>query len=598
MKKENPVSEIFAYAQEGKQRFILSAILSIISVICGLIPYISAAELLSLLIENGSSIDYNQIFNLCIRILAAFIIQEVTGSISTYISHGAAFTTLFNIRTAIIDKLEKMSMGYIKGQSLGEFKKTIIDDVDSLEYALAHAVPEVTSNAVAPIILLIYMFTVSVIGALSAMISTVIGIVIAGTMMAGGAAKIFKVFTEGSAKMNSTVIEYINGMEIIKVFNQTASSMKKYESSVKNYRDVMQAWYDHCYPFLAANNIIAPLSVAFVLPICGFSYIKGYMDIHCMILSVVACLGVAGPIQKLIQFTDHFNEINMVYNKLHLIFNASEITEGKKSINIEDNGISVENIKFAYDDNEIIHGISFEAKAGTMTALVGASGSGKSTLAKLIARFYEPQKGAIKIGGMNIKDMSFDDFSDLISYVSQDNYLPNISLRDNILMGNPDASDDEFANAVEAAGCNEFIDKFEERYDTMAGDAGDRLSGGERQRISIARAIIKNAPIVILDEATASIDPENESKIQNALDRLSKGKTLIVIAHRLSTIVDADNIIVIDKGKILVQGTHNELLDNSECYRNMWNAHIGAKAWSMNSIKSDEKDILRGGVEW
>lgn len=591
MKKENPVSEIFAYARDGKQRLILSAIFAVISVILGLIPFSLGAKILEQLLDGNLTRDYA--IKLGLICLGAFLLKEFFGSISTYISHGVAFRTLRNIRVTIIDKIERVSLGYINGQSLGEFKKTIIDDVDSLEFVLAHAIPEMISNSIAPILLIIYMFTISWRSAVAGLISTIIGIFVVAIMMAGGAQKIFKVFTEGSAKMNSTVIEYVNGMEVIKVFNQTASSMKKYEGSVTNYRDVMNAWYNHCYPFLAINNVIAPLSVAFVLPVTAISYISGAMTMESMILSIVVCLGVSEPIQKLVKFTDHFNEINMVYSKLKQILSMPELSVGNKKIDVNNTGIKVENIKFGYSNNEIIHNVSFEAKQGKMTALVGVSGSGKSTIAKLIARFYEVQEGSIKIGGTDIKEMPFDDYSNLISYVSQDNYLPNLSLRDNVLMGKPNATETEFERAVEAAGCNEFIKKFERGYDTMVGDAGDKLSGGERQRVSIARAIIKNAPIVILDEATASIDPENESKIQNALDKLSKGKTLIVIAHRLSTIINADNIILMNKGEINAQGTHEELLEKSKQYKSMWEAHVGTKDWSMNKYVNRVKEGVR-----
>lgn len=590
MKKENPVAAIFGFAGEEKKKLMLSAIISVLSVFSGLIPYVVAAKLLDTLIAGN--LENENIIKFGLLGLGAFIMQEVLNSISTYISHGVAFNTLSNIRVALIDKISKTSMGYIKGQPLGNFKKTIMDDVESLEYVLAHAVPEVTSNIIAPIVLIVYLFTINWSIALASLASAIIGFIITGIMMAGGAMKIFKMFTEGSAKMNSNVIEYVNGMEVIKVFNQTASSMKRYEGSVINYRDVMGNWFKHCWPFLAANNVITPLSIAFVLPAASFSYMNGNMSITNMILSMVISLGIAGPLIKLVKFTDHLNEIIMVNGKLKEIFNAPEIAEGNKAANIKDNGIKAENIVFGYSDTEIIHNISFEAAPGTMTALVGASGSGKSTIAKLIARFYEVNSGTIKIGGMNIKDMLFDKYTDLISYVSQDNYLPNMSLKDNILMGKPDATEKEVMFAAKAAGCDEFISKFEKGYDTLVGDAGDRLSGGERARITIARAIIKNAPIVILDEATASIDPENESKIQNALDKLSKGKTLIVIAHRLSTIVNADNIIVMDKGNIAAQGTHKKLLEESEIYKDMWEAHIGAKQWSMNKELDVSKKII------
>lgn len=290
---------------------------------------------------------------------------------------------------------------------------------------------------------------------------------------------------------------------------------------------------------------------------------------------------------KLYRVLGSFAVISEVQPRIQALLDMEELTEPAQPKHTDKADMQMKDVHFGYGDSEIIHGISFTAKAGSVTAFVGPSGSGKSTLAKLIARFWDVDAGAVLVGGIDIREMSLTDLTEKISYVSQDNFLFNMSLRDNIRIGKPEATDKEVEWAAAQAGCDEFISRFPQGYDTNAGDAGARLSGGERQRLAIARAILKNAPIVILDEATAFTDPENEDKLQRSIDKLTKGKTLIVIAHRLSTIMYADQILVLENGQITAQGTHEQLLTHSETYLDMWKAHISAMDWSMNQEVSE-----------
>src|SRR5699024_7498095 len=287
------------------------------------------------------------------------------------------------------------------------------------------------------------------------------------------------------------------------------------------------------------------------------------------------------------EFWESFAVISEVQPRIQALLDMEELTEPAQPKHTDKADMQMKDVHFGYGDSEIIHGISFTAKAGSVTAFVGPSCSGKSTLAKLIARFWDVDAGAVLVGGIDIREMSLTDLTEKISYVSQDNFLFNMSLRDNIRIGKPEATDKEVDWAAAQAGCDEFISRFPQGYDTNAGDAGARLSGGERQRLAIARAILKNAPIVILDEATAFTDPENEDKLQRSIDKLTKGKTLIVIAHRLSTIMYADQILVLENGQITAQGTHEQLLTHSETYLDMWKAHISAMDWSMNQEVSE-----------
>ena len=313
----------------------------------------------------------------------------------------------------------------------------------------------------------------------------------------------------------------------------------------------------------------------------------GAVSLAELIVCILLSMAIVGSLQNFTEFWESFAVISEVQPRIQALLDMEELTEPAQPKHTDKADMQMKDVHFGYGDSEIIHGISFIAKAGSVTALVGPSGSGKSTLAKLIARFWDVDAGAVLVGGIDIREMSLTDLIEKISYVSQDNFLFNMSLRDNIRIGKPEATDKEVEWAAAQAGCDEFISRFPQGYDTNAGDAGARLSGGERQRLAIARAILKNAPIVILDEATAFTDPENEDKLQCSIDKLTKGKTLIVIAHRLSTIMYADQILVLENGQITAQGTHEQLLTHSETYLDMWKAHISAMDWSMNQEVSE-----------
>ena len=333
---------------------------------------------------------------------------------------------------------------------------------------------------------------------------------------------------------------------------------------------------------MSISQAILPSSIAFVLPV-GMALISGgTVSLAELIVCILLSMAIVGSLQNFTEFWESFAVISEVQPRIQALLDMEELTEPAQPKHTDKADMQMKDVHFGYGDSEIIHGISFTAKAGSVTAFVGPSGSGKSTLAKLIARFWDVDAGAVLVGGIDIREMSLTDLTEKISYVSQDNFLFNMSLRDNIRIGKPEATDKEVEWAAAQAGCDEFISRFPQGYDTNAGDAGARLSGGERQRLAIARAILKNAPIVILDEATAFTDPENEDKLQRSIDKLTKGKTLIVIAHRLSTIMYADQILVLENGQITAQGTHEQLLTHSEIYLDMWKAHISAMDWSMN----------------
>lgn len=578
-KNKNPISEIFHFAGEEKKKMIGSTILSGFAAIFGIIPYIVIGKILILMLSFNTSMK--QITLKSLVVAAALILEKIFSALSTRLSHKAAFGILCNIRCALTDKIQNASMGYIGEKTSGAYKETVIDQVDQLEEALAHMIPELIPNLILPLVVIVFLFILDFRIALVSMISIIIGIMAWKFMLGKDAMKIFKLTQEGNRAMNETIVEYIGGMEVIKSYNETASSMKNYEGAVTNYRDVLVNWYRHCHPYLSIYSVITPATICFELPVSGILLIHGSITLETFLMCMVLSLGIVAPLMKVITFSDHITEIGAANTRIQEILGAEEIFEADNHKQIADNRISLKNVSFGYGDTEILHGISFDVKPATTTAIVGASGSGKSTIAKLIARFWDVNDGKIEIGGVNIKEIPLKTLMNQISFVSQDNFLANTSIKENIKMGKPGASDEEVMLAARQACCEEFIARLPKGYDTNVGDAGSLLSGGERQRIAIARAIIKNSPIVILDEATAAIDSENEKKIGDAIRELTKGKTLVTIAHRLSTIKDSDQIIVMEKGNKIAGGTHEQLLKDCKVYETMWNNHIGAEGWSI-----------------
>lgn len=583
-KRESPYRGIFRFASAKKKQLSFSVILSVLSSVFGIVPYIAVAALLQSALEGNLTME--RVVLLPVTALAGFFLKHWLYAKSTLCSHKAAYEIIKNIRTAIMGKMSKVSMGTVQSKSSGEFKQLVMDDADRLEIPIAHAIPEMIASTLAPILVILYLLFIDWRMALAALATGVIGNVIYYCMLIGRGDMMTE-YMAANANMNGTIVEYVNGIEVIKAFNQTASSMDRFKTSVLKVRDVTTKWYRHCWPFMSISQAVLPSSIAFVLPVGMALFSGGAVSLSELILCILLSMAIVGSLQTFLDFWESTAVVAEVQPRIQALLDMEELPEPAQPKHGDGADVELKDVHFGYGDSEVIHGISFTAKEGTVTALVGPSGSGKSTLAKLIARFWDVDAGAILVGGADIREIALPELMEQISFVSQDNFLFNMSLRDNIRIGKPDATDKEVEWAASQAGCDEFIARFPQGYDTNAGDAGARLSGGERQRIAIARAILKNAPIVILDEATAFTDPENEDKLQQSIDRLTQGKTLIVIAHRLSTIMYADQILVLEDGQITARGTHEQLLAGSETYLDMWKAHISAMDWSMNQEENE-----------
>ena len=574
-KKDSPIGTLWGWGKPYHGKFIGSIILAVLGVACQMVPYFCVAHIVTLMLSGEQ--DFSSYMTACIVTLCGYLGKVVFANISTVISHTATYYTLRDLRENITEKLARVPMGTILDTPSGQYKTTIVDRVEGMEPTFAHLIPEMTANVLVPIVIVVYLLILDWRMALLSLVTLVVGLAVMSAGM-----KNYPVKWEGAVKagkqMADAIVEYIGGIEVVKAFSQSAGSYKKYSDSVNYNANYYVDWMRENQKTMSAYNAILPSVLICVLP-CGFAFwLSGSLELSTFLSIVIFSLGLIGPIIAAFTFTDDLAVLGTNVEEISQLLNAEELNHKETPIKLEDTGISLRSVSFSYDGTtEVLHDVNLTIHPGTMTALVGPSGSGKSTVAKLIAGCWDVTSGSITLGGHELKDIPLSEIADQISYVSQDNYLFNRSIRENIRMGRPDATDAEVEQAAKQSGCDAFIRKLDNGYDTVVGSAGSHLSGGERQRIAIARAMLKNAPVVILDEATAYIDPENEALVQKAISALTVGKTLIVIAHRLSTIVGADNIVVVKDGTIHAQGTHEKLLETCPLYRDMWQAHIGAK---------------------
>lgn len=574
-KKRSAAGWILEWAGQKRSAYVWSVVLAVLNVVFKIIPYFIIADVVKLFLDGNK--DFKEYMIRAVWIALSFTIAELFHSLSTALSHKATFTVLANIRKACCEKLARVPLGYVKDTSSGTFKNILVERIDSIETTLAHIVPEFTSNLLAPVIILIYFFMTDWRLALWSLVPVVVGFLSYFGMMIDYKPS-FERTVKTTKDLNDAAVEYIDGIEVIKAFGKTESSYAKFTKAAMAYADSFISWMKRCSIFHALMMVVTPYTLLTVLPF-GAHYVEnGTLTISDFVMCIILSLGIVGPLITVGSYTDDLGKIGVIVDEVVGILEQPELKRPKRSAAVpKDNSITLTDVRFGYHEKEILHGVNMKLEAGTVNAIVGPSGSGKSTIAKLIASLWDVNSGSIKIGGADIKQMSLTDFNRKIAYVAQDNYLFNESVRENIRQGNPDATDEQIIEVTKKSGCYDFIMQLEHGFDTMVGGAGGHLSGGERQRISIARAMLKDAPIVILDEATAYTDPENEAILQNSIAKLVAGKTLIVIAHRLSTVKDSDQIFVVNDGNVAAHGTHDELLASCPLYKEMWNAHISVK---------------------
>ena len=575
MKEKSPVVILWELAHKEHSKLKTSVFIATVGVIAGVIPYIAASHILIYLMNGNGRLE---LYLLWMGIgLVSYILKSILYSIALSVSHKATFSVLKDIRLRMLDKLPKMPLGEIINVPSGNLKQIMVDQVESMEKPLAHLLPEMTSNILGSLSIFIYLLFLDWRMALLSLVSIPFGMLFMGFVM-----KNYAVQYEGSVKvsreMNSAIVEYVNGIEVIKTFNQDKKSYAKYKDKVIANAKYFYDWMKSCQLPVSLSKNISPTTMITVLPFGWYFYTHGSLGAEIFVPVIILSLGIAGPLLETINFVDGLAKIGTIANSINSILEGKEQNHSDQFRDIKNFDIDLQNVKFEYEKGkEILHGISLNIKQGSTVAFVGSSGSGKSTLAKLIAGYWDINSGNIMIGGYNLMDIPLKQLYGLAAFVSQDNFLFNESIRENIRMGNPNASDEEVEDIAKRSGCHDFIVKMEHGYDTVVGSSGSHVSGGERQRISIARAMLKDAPIVIFDEATSYIDPENEVVIKKALSKLVENKTVIVIAHRLSTITDAKQILLIEKGELISSGSHQEMLKDCKLYQKMWEAHIGVK---------------------
>lgn len=506
-----------------------------------------------------------------------WVLRYVLHSISTSLSHHATFYVLSNTRIRLLDKLAALPLGAVLDRSSGAYKNIIVERVDSIETTLAHLLPEMTANIAGALAVLAVLFLEDWRMGFSMLIVVPLGILCFMSMLGGYSEKFQRTVTSTKA-LNDTAVEYISGIEVIKAFGQSKTSYAKFVFAAKEGADCFIDWMRGSLFGQVTGMAIFPSTLLGILPVGCLLYMHRTLSAETFLAVIVLSFGVMQPLITALSYTDDIAQVKIIIGEVTEVLSGEEMQRPKKAKKLPaDNAIELKNVCFAYHDKEVLHGINLHIALGTVNALVGSSGSGKSTIARLIASLWEVKDGAIELGGVDIRQLPLKDYTDRIAYVSQDNYLFDLSVMDNIRMGRKGASDREAIDAAKKCGCHAFIIGLENGYQTMYGASGGHLSGGERQRISIARAMLKDAPIVILDEATSYTDPENEAVIQSALAQLVQGKTLLVIAHRLSTIADADQIIMVNQGRIEATGTQEALLASCPLYQTMWEAHISVK---------------------
>lgn len=561
--------------KEHKGKVFASALIAIIGVGLGVIPYFSVANIINNIVEGkveiGAYIPY--ILAVLVGLLGSILFHEF----STIISHNLAYRVIEGKRKKLVDKLSKISMGEIEKRSSGQWSQFMVETLDKMEQPIAHVIPEVIANLLIPIVLVVIIFIMDWRIGVANLLTIPLGLLFFMMMMRGYEEK-SKRYQEASKAMNTTMVEYVNGIKVIKAFNKSASSFGKFKETVNENKKSMLDWYlSVCFSMTGAMETI-PATMIFVLPTSLYLFMQGSVEMSLLIMCILLSYASYKPLIKAMSHLETMANVKMVMKEINKVMEIPDLERGKQLKHIKSYDVEFQNVSFAYDESKnVLNNISFKANEKELTAIVGNSGGGKSTIAKLIAGFWNIDKGKIFIGDVDLNDMPLKQNMELITYVSQENFLFNKTILENLRVAKEDANMDEIKEACVKASCHDFITNLPNGYETVVGEGGSSLSGGERQRIVIARSFLKNSPIVLLDEATAYSDPDNEAIIQESIDALIKDKTVIMIAHRLSTIVNANKIIVVDNGNIVEEGSHEKLLELNGRYREMWDVYTEAK---------------------
>lgn len=587
-KRKTGLARLIEIAGTKRRLLIGAMLLAVITAIVQFVPIIAVYNILIELAEHAldpSLIDKAYIWLWSYIALGAFFAFGVLTFASLMLSHIAAFNILYEIRMQLVQKMVRLPLGFFSRRASGELKKIMSDDVERIELFIAHHIPDIVTALLFPLILVSYMFAVDWRLAIVVLAVLAMAFYVMGRMYTGKKIReVSKRYVETLGRMNASIVEYIRGIQVVKTFTESTNAYRKLNDDIKEYRKFANEVNVQYQPTYVGFLTILSSALLFIIPVAVWLLVgSASYATFVPVLLMFLFFGVAVffPVLKLLWIGSFLNQNNMGVQKIDDILYMDEIEEPDIPRHPKDASVEFRNVSFAYDTTPILKAISFISHPGTITALVGPSGAGKSTVAMLAARFWDVQSGEILIGGVPVKKIPTSVLMDNVAFVFQDNMLFFDTIEENIRMGNKTATFEEVARAACAAQCHEFIESLPNGYQTLVGEGGIYLSGGEAQRIALARAILKDSPIILLDEATAFADPENEGKILAAFSHLIKGKTVLVIAHRLSTITNADRILYVDKGVIAEQGTHEQLLALKGEYARMWETYNRAKRWTI-----------------
>lgn len=567
--------------KKNKRRLLGAVICCVLSVLCGILPYLGVWGIVTCFLNERTE----NLFQYVCLIAAAIILKHLLFGTGTKISHKVAYQTLGETRKKLFRKIARLPMGYVKTTASGQVKTIIMDNMEQLETFYAHNIPEIISGLAVPLCMeiLLVILDIRVTGI---MLIPVVLFILVGILMIIVQMKKMDEFNQAFADVSVKTVEYVNGMKELKIFAADESTYGRLSESIRTYSTVVTEWFQSCLKYVAFNHTDLNSNLVFLFPLAGLMYLSGSVTAASYIMYLFMGLAMLIPLETVSNNFDYIGMNASVAKKIDEILKLDEMADTTSKAELADHTIAFEHVTFSYGEEQpVLKDVSFTVPDGKVTALAGVSGSGKSTAASLICRFWDITEGQICMGGVPLNQIPLSDLMSQISFVTQNTFLFKKSIRDNIMMGNPEATEEEMMQAAKDAVCHDFIMRLPKGYDTVI-DKETKLSGGEKQRITLARAILKNAPVVILDEATAYIDADNEDLLQKALAKLSEGKTVLVIAHRLSSIKEADSIVVLEQGKVIDCGTHDELINRCSPYQDMWAAFEQFDQWKMGGVNA------------